>query len=29
MGFEIAKNLPYQKRMKLRIEDLLPDSITF
>lgn len=29
MGFQIAKNLPYQKRMKLRIEDLLPDTMDY
>jgi protoporphyrinogen oxidase len=29
MGFEIAKNLPYQKRMRLRLEDLMPHYINY
>jgi len=27
MGFEIAKNLPYQNRMRLHLEELLPEYI--
>jgi hypothetical protein len=29
MGFEIAKNLPYQKRMRIHVEELLPDYINY
>jgi protoporphyrinogen oxidase len=29
MGFEMAKNLPYQKRMRLHLEELVPDYIKY